>query len=105
MPDIHITVKNQKDTVIVSTPNPVNISMHPGIAIKEQHKSEKFTATEGQTLFTLEVNFKTDSCRVFNNGILQERDADYEETDGRGSITFLSGQDAGDKIEVMYVID
>lgn len=65
---------------------------------------EKFTATEGQTKFTLSFTFKANSCHVFLNGILEEKDVDYTETDTRSSITFAVGLTAGNKVEVHYAV-
>lgn len=66
---------------------------------------EKFTATAGQTVFTLSATFATGSCRVFRNGILQEKDVDYTETASRTSITFAVGLDLDEKVEVQYVAE
>lgn len=104
--DVVVKVNTSKNVnVTASIPEPITVQSRQASAIKEVHKVEVFTATAGQTAFPLSFHFKTDSCHVFRNGILQERGVDYIETDSRGEITFSAGQEAGDKIEVMYVID
>jgi hypothetical protein len=70
---------------------------------KETFKIKKFTATAGQVDFNLDSTFREDSCIVFLNGILQEVDVDYTETNLSQRVTFTQGLSAGDKVEVRYV--
>lgn len=87
--------------------NSLSISMGSAVPVKDTFKSDQFTAIASQTLFTLSFTLREGSCRVFLNGVLQQKgvSADYQETGSGTSITFNAGLDAGDKVEVDYVVN
>ena len=67
---------------------------------------------DGTTVtFNFANAFRPGSLLVFKNGIFQEKDADYTETQDRKSITFAvapkgaSGNRTADKVEARYVVD
>ncbi len=66
--------------------------------------SETFTATAGQTVFTLTNSYTVgiNSLNVYINGVHQQPDA-YTETDAT-TITFSAGLDAGDTVEINAVV-
>lgn len=60
---------------------------------------ENFTATAGQTLFTLTSSYapSTNTLQVYVNGLLVNRTTDYTETSST-SVTFTSGLTVGDEV-------
>lgn len=66
-------------------------------------KTEVFTATAGQTLFTLTGTYAvgSDVLQVFVNGLLMTKTQDYTETSA-SSVTFTSGLSAGDEVVFRY---
>jgi hypothetical protein len=63
----------------------------------------EFTATQGQTVFTLPFTYLTNgkSLSVFVNGSKQIVNVNYTES-GSQTITFLNGLNAGDLVECIY---
>ena len=62
---------------------------------------EKFTATQGQTVFDLANSYTVgqNELQVYINGVFQNTPENYEETNST-RITFTSGLDAGDFVTV-----
>lgn len=67
---------------------------------------EKFTATAGQTIFTLanSYNVGSDELQVWINGVFQTTPEGYAETDST-TITFVSGLTAGDLVVVGNLVN
>jgi hypothetical protein len=106
--EINVTVTdNDNITLNVAGDTAVSVNVwNEGSQIKDTHVPEKFTGLSGANV-ELELGniFRAGSCRVFLNGILQEKDVDYEENEARNKITMLIELETSDKIEVDYVID
>jgi hypothetical protein len=64
---------------------------------------QEFTATQGQTVFTLSFNYiqNVNNLAVFVNGSKQISSTNYSEST-TSSITFSTGLNAGDLVEVIY---
>lgn len=102
--DVTVTVTTSNPVTVTPTVNDTNISLGTVLPLKDVHKKEQFTATSSQVLFETDSIIRSDSEQVFLNGVLQQQGVDYTVTDSGGSITFASGLDEGDKVEVDYVI-
>jgi hypothetical protein len=63
--------------------------------------TESFTATQGQTVFTPAGSYGAGVLLVTINGAVQILTTDY--TEGGGSITFVTGLNAGDVVNVRPV--
>ena len=86
-------------TVSIVEDGAINITLSD--LVKEVWKSQSFPATSGQTLFTLTFTPRLTSQIIFKNGVFQAPTADY--TISGSAITFNSGLDTGDYIDVIYV--
>lgn len=71
-----------------------------GSSVNGVQKSEGFTATEGQTTFTIAEGYDAGYLTVFLNGVLQVDTTDYSAIDG-STITFTSPLSAGDDVYVL----
>ena len=101
MSEVIVKVSTSKNVnVTASIPAPISITTVQATPLKEIHKQDKFTATAGQTDFTLSFAPRTKSWGAFKNGIFIN-----DEVSIVGQVMTINACDLGDKIEVDYVLD
>lgn len=111
-PDIYLdgtdyrAVYTDADDVQIDVYDPVSGTSLFGTIVLFTKVIEKFTATEGQTVFDLATSYTpgTNQLQVFINGVFQVPPENYIETDS-DTITFTSGLVAGDFVTVSNTTD
>lgn len=69
-------------------------------------QQDQFTASASQTVFTFTYTAQGNTINVYKNGVKMQKGAgkDYQEAIDLGSITFNTGVDLNDEIEVDYAV-
>lgn len=83
-----------------------NVTVETGSAFISAADSASYTATAGQTLFTLPTGKSFDTSRahlihVFQQGLLLKKTGDYTVTNST-SITLASGATVGDDVQIIW---
>ena len=87
-------LKDSSDVLIYTTDNIVNAGLGP--------MQPAVVATQGQTVFTVLPYTTGGSAIVARNGLVQEYNVDYTETNST-TITFATGLSAGDRVTVRSI--
>lgn len=98
--DVQVTIGNGEDIAVTLGEDEVSVTL--GTGVREVFKRQTFTGDGATTDFTLDFTPKTNSLRLWNQGILQDSDTEYSLT-GK-VISFNTAPKSGRKVEAWYAV-